>query len=117
MPDALRTLGELVERHADHFQKGVADVVWLPFAASRRWMILTKDPHIAFNPLERRAVRENKACVFALRSGQMTGEEMAEAFALARHRMKQFAKKHQGPFIAKVGRDGNVEPWKFESDL
>lgn len=30
---ALRAVGEAVVLHADHFEKGVADVEWLEFAA------------------------------------------------------------------------------------
>lgn len=47
----------------------------------------------------------------------MTGPEMAEAFVKARHRIKQLARKHQGPFIAKVYRDRTVKMWKGAEEL
>ncbi len=109
---ALRAAGEKVALHEEHFGKGAQDVEWLAFAAQRKWLILTKDNAIARNPLEMAVVKETGACVFALASAQMTGPEMAEAFVLARHRMRQFARKFKGPFIAKVYRDGRVKPWK-----
>lgn len=114
---ALRGAGERVELHGDHFKKGVDDIEWMEFAAERRWLILTKDDGIARNPLEKAMVKRMSACLFALESQSMTGAEMANAFTLARHRMKQFARKHQGPFIAKVYRDGKVRPWKRAEDL
>jgi uncharacterized protein with PIN domain len=114
---ALREAGEQVVLHADHFAKGVEDLEWLEFAAQRRWLILTKDDGISRNPLEKAMVKRTNACLFALESQSMSGADMARAFVLARHRMKQFARKHKGPFIAKVYRDGKVRPWKNAQDL
>ncbi|MCI1751505.1 MAG: hypothetical protein LKM36_01170 [Flavobacteriales bacterium] len=114
---ALRDVGEKVVLHADHFHKGVEDVEWLEFAAQQRWLILTKDDGISRNPLEKAMVRRMGACVFALESQSMNGSDMAAAFTTARHRMKQFAKKHRGPFIAKVYRNGKVKAWKRADDL
>jgi hypothetical protein len=113
----LREAGEKVERHADHFEPGTADVEWLTTIAEQGWMILVKDEAIGRRPLERDAVSRAGACVFVLASQQMTGPEMAEAFVKARNRMKQFARKHRGPFIAKVYRDGAVKMWKGAEDL
>lgn len=89
----------------------------MEYAAEHRWLILTKDDGISRNPLEKAMVKRSFACVFALESQTMTGQEMAQAFTLARHRMKQFASKHRGPFIAKVYRDGKVKAWKRAEDL
>ncbi len=113
----MREAGEVVELHRDHFSQGAEDVVWLEYAAQRRWLILTKDDGISRNPLEKAMVKRTNACLFALESQSMSGAEMAAAFTLARNRMKQFAKKHQGPFIAKVYRNGKVRPWKRAEDL
>jgi hypothetical protein len=106
-----------VERHADHFEPGVSDEHWLAVAAHNQWIILAKDEAIGRNPLELAMVKRARACVFTLASQQMTGPEMAEAFVKARHRIKQLARKHQGPFIAKVYRDGTVKMWKGAADL
>lgn len=115
--NALRETGERVERHADHFKPGVSDEDWLAEVAGKRWIILVKDEAIGRNPLEIAAIKRSKACVFTLASQQMTGPEMAEAFVAARHRIKQLARKHQGPFIAKVYRDGTVKMWKGAMEL
>lgn len=115
--EALLAAGERVERHATHFKPGTPDVEWMAEAAQHRWMILTKDDGIGRNPLERLVVRQTGACVFALGSQQMTGSAMAATFVLARHRMKLFARKHQGAFIARVHRDGKVTMWKSKEDL
>lgn len=117
IPDALRMAGEQVERHTDHFTAGTPDVVWLATVARHGWLVLTKDEAIGRNPLEAAVVKATGACVFALTSQDLTGPQMAAVLVSARHRMRQFAHKHQGPFIAKVYRDGSVKPWKMAEDL
>ena len=117
VPEALRNAGEQVERHADHFPSGTADVEWLAAVAQKGWLVLTKDEAIGRNPLEAAVVKASGACVFALTSQDLTGPQMAAVFVAARHRIKQFAHKHQGPFLAKVYRDGSVKPWKMAEDL
>ena len=62
-------------------------------------------------------VKRTEAMVYALTSANMKGPEMAEAYVKARHRMKQFARKHKGPFIAKVDRNGQVRAWKMAGAL
>ena len=79
--------------------------------------MLTKDEAIGRNPLEAAVVKASGACVFALASQDLTGPQMAAVFVAARHRIKQFAHKPQGPFVAKVYRDGAVKPWKMAEDL
>ena len=99
------------------FTRRPTDVEWLQAEAAKGNLILTKDIALGRNPLEKAMVKRAKAKVFALSSASMTGPEMAEAFVKARHRMKQFAKKHSGPFIAKVDRNGQVRMWKTDADL
>ncbi len=117
VPDALRKAGEQVERHTDHFTAGTPDVEWLAALARKGWLVLTKDEAIGRNPLEAAVAKASGACVFALTSQDLTGPQMAAVFVAARHRMRQFAQKHQGPFIAKVYRDGTVKPWKMATHL
>lgn len=117
VPQALRDAGEQVLRHADAYPAGTPDTVWLAQEAAKGHLILTKDVAIGRNPLEKAMVRMTGAKVFALSSASMTGPDMAEAFVKARHRMKQFARKYKGPFIAKVDRDGKVRAWKGPTDL
>jgi predicted nuclease of predicted toxin-antitoxin system len=114
---ALREVDEQVVCHDDLYHSGTPDIEWLQAEAAKGSLILTKDVAIGRNPLEKAMVKQAKAQVFALSSANMTGQEMAEAFVKARHRMKQFAQKHKGPFIAKVDRNGKVVPWKMAADL
>jgi hypothetical protein len=50
--------------------------------------------------------------VFVLVSGNMTGTDMAKVFVKAINSIKRFVSLKQGPFIAKVYKDGHVESWR-----
>ncbi|MBL8009032.1 MAG: hypothetical protein JNJ64_00375 [Flavobacteriales bacterium] len=117
VPNALRAVGETVVCHDDLYAQHTPDTEWLQAEAAKGSLILTKDPSIGHNPLEKAMVKRTGAMVFALTSANMKGADNAEAVVKARHRMKQFARKHKGPFIAKVDRNGQVRVWKMEGDL
>lgn len=117
VPNALKAAGATVVCHDDLYAQDTPDTEWLQAEAAKGSLILTKDPSIGHNPLEKAMVKRAGAMVFALTSANMKGQEMAEAFAKARHRMKQFPRKHKGPFIAKVDRNGQVRAWKMAGDL
>ena len=110
--ERLRREGAIVELHGDHFQHDTADEVWIPEVAARDWVILAKDLRIRWRPLEREAIEASGARVFVFSSGNVTGEDMAEAFARAMPRMERLVGQMDGPFIAKVYRDGSVKMWK-----
>lgn len=111
VPDALQKAGEKVERHDVHFPERTDDVDWLRLVSKHDWVVLTKDSEIKHRPLERAAVRRGKVRQFTYQSAQTKGEDMASAFVKALPKMKKLLKKHDGPFIAKVYKDGRVEMW------
>lgn len=117
VPNALKAAGETVVCHDDLYAQDTPDTEWLQAEAAKGSLILTKDPSIGHNPLEKAMVKRTGAMVFALTTANMKGPEMAEALVKARHRMKQFARRHKGPFMAKVDRNGQVRAWKMAGDL
>lgn len=80
--------------------------------AQRGWVILTADKRIGNRSLELLAVRQSKAQVFTLVSGNLSGLQMAEVFVKALPSIKRFVLENSGPFIAKVYKDGTVKAWK-----
>lgn len=114
---ALEVLGEEVEFLRDHVEQGEYDDVWMHVAAGHGWMIVTKDGEIKRNPSEILAVFLSGACVFNLSAKKMQGAQMASVLVKARHRMKQFAFKHQGPFVARITPGGKVSMWKDREQL
>ncbi len=110
--DALRNAGEQVEVHDDLFPQNAEDTAWLPIVAQKGWIIVTNDSKIGNRQLELLAVRNSKAKVFVLVSGQIKGEDMAKIFVEALEPMKKLVAQQPGPFIAKVYKNGTVRIWK-----
>lgn len=56
MSDALRSAGEAVEIHDDHFAVDATDQTWLADVGAKSWVVLSKDDRIRRNPVEREAL-------------------------------------------------------------
>jgi hypothetical protein len=95
-------------RHRDHFARGTADEVWLPFVAERGWIVLTKDKRNRYNELERDAVRRHRVREFYFGSGNFNGAEMALALLDAVPQMKEFVRTLNPPFVGSIARLGHV---------
>ena len=106
--NALRAAGAIVEVHNDHFLQDARDEIWLPEVGRRGWVVLTKDDRIRYRSTEFAAVVSAKVALFALASGNLNGEEMAQAFVAALPRMSRLLATHRLPLIAKVTRSGDV---------
>ena len=114
VPEALRRAGATVIAHHEKFAPGTSDDVWLSALAEHQdWIVLTKDSQIRRRPLEREAFKNARARVFTLTSGNLTGEQQAEAFVRALPKIRRLSKR-RGPFIAKVTAAGAVEILKFK---
>jgi hypothetical protein len=108
VPGALRKAGLRVEIHRDHFSPGCADHVWLGHAGRSDWIVLTKDDRIRYRETEKGAILRAGARAFVLAGGNLSGEEMAQAYLQALERMIQLASELPAPFVASVGRSGEV---------
>jgi hypothetical protein len=97
-----------VEIHDDHFPSDAKDRDWLPEVGARRWIVLTKDRRIRYRGPEREALLTARVATFVLTVGNLTGDEMAEAFRKALPAMRRFATRYAPPFIARVTRSGAV---------
>jgi len=112
LKDRLVESGLKVEIYGDHFQPGVEDRVWLLDVGQRGWVVITKDQRIRYRPLELQALRRARVRVFILTSGNLTSDQIAEALLRATKKMLRIVKNHQGPFIAKIYKDGSVKMWE-----
>lgn len=108
MANALRHAEATVEIHNDHFPQDARDDTWLLDVGKRGWVVLTKDDRIRYRATELAAVVSARVALFALSSGKLTGEEMAQAFIAALPRMSHVLATHRPPFIAKVTRSEDV---------
>lgn len=106
--DALRQASVTVEVHVDHFRPDAKDEAWLSVAGKRGWIVLTKDDRIRYRTIERAALMRARVAMFVLASGNLRGEEMAQAFIAALPRIRRFLAKNRPPFIAKITKSGFV---------
>jgi hypothetical protein len=96
------------ECHGTHFKAGDPDTEWLPIVSEQGWIILTKDKEIRYNELEISAIIINKARQFFFRSGNWSGQEMADILGKALPKMKKLTRRTEAPFIASITRTGEV---------
>lgn len=114
--DALRTIGERVEVHDDHFPRDAADEVWLASVGTRGWVILSKDDRIRRNPVERQALRTAGIAAFFLGRSDLRGDQMAAAYSAAMPAMKKTLRRYSVPLMAGVSLSGDVQVFEAASE-
>ena len=108
MASALQERGLKVVAHDDAFEPGTADAVWLSDVGAKGWIVLTKDARIRYRTNEREALLRANVRAFVLRSGNLTGQQMADAFVRAIPRIERLLRSQPAPFIAGVSASGQV---------
>jgi len=116
VPDKLREVGLNIELHKTHFAPDAPDVDWLQKCGKRNWVALAKDKAIKRNELERRALLNAEIAAFFLTSGELSGEEMAQAIIKALGKIADFLQNRKRPFIARITPQGKVELWVDHKD-
>ena len=109
-PGRLREVGVALEVHFDHFPQGAPDTDWLPEVGKRRWVLLTIDARLRYNPLEQQAIPKHGVAAFVF-TGGATHDEKAAAFLAARGRIAGLLSRDRPPFIARIHNSGRVEVW------
>jgi hypothetical protein len=101
-------LGVRFERHLSHFSRGTLDENWLPIVGKNEWVLLTADKRIRYNLLEKRALEKNRVREFVFASGNMSGQEMAEALEQGIRKIIKMCSSIDPPFVAAITRSGEV---------
>ena len=83
MVAALRKAGASAVAHDDKFAQDTRDAVWLAEAGRRGWVVLSKDRRIRTRTNELAQLLSARIAAFILTSADLTGDEMAAAFAAA----------------------------------
>ncbi|MGA9343165.1 MAG: hypothetical protein WBV61_12640 [Rhodanobacteraceae bacterium] len=107
-PEILRSVGLVVERHADHFAHDCPDEIWLEHVGRRGWVAITHDGRIRYKPNELAAVMQQRVALLVV-IGRAPFPELAQAFVATRNRIFAFLDRHDPPFIAKVYRPSATE--------
>ena len=104
----LREAGLRVLGHDEVFPAGTEDRVWLVRAGREGWVVLTKDQTIRYKPAELMALQRAGVRQFVLATGNLTSEQMGNAFLAARDRMEKMAREIAQPFVARLNRHGMI---------
>lgn len=105
--EALREAGAVVERHADHFNKGTPDETWLAHAGTNGWIVLTRDKRIRYRQLERLALTAAQVRAFVFTGGNVTVKDTAAILVKALPRIWKICATQAGPFIYHIGTGAN----------
>lgn len=104
----LKAAGQTVIIHDDLFDEKTPDEVWLREAGKNNWVVFTKDKRIRRHPLEMNALRSSGARVFVLTAGNLTGNQIADAFVNALPKIRGILKSTHGPFLRRISGSGKI---------
>ena len=118
VPRGLRAAGYRCEPFHEYFSNPEeADVVWVPFAAQRGWICLTKDDELRVNELERLCIVRSRAHIFSLSMRTGSGAMNVAAILAALPRISAANRRFHGfPLYARLHRDGAIDvknPWRL----
>lgn len=105
---ALAAAGLRVVEHTDVLSGGVADPVWINYAAEHGAIMLTKDKDVITNPPIREAVMRTGGRCFTLARGDLNGAQMEAAFVAGMKNMARMLEKLTPPFVVSIGSKGDI---------
>lgn len=100
--------GANVEHAGGAFPFGTTDEVWLTACGERNWIVLTRDQRIRRRVLEREAIRQSAAAVFALTAGEATAAETGDVVVRLLVKFANMAVSEPKPFLYTFGLTGRV---------
>lgn len=109
--NALRDAGHRVEIHDDHLPADAPDEKWIELVTRRNWVALTKDKNIRYRAAEINAIKSHGARVLVIRAKNATGSEIAALLVKYHGRMRRFAERVSGPFVAGIDRSGTISQY------
>lgn len=110
----MRSAGANVEHAGDAFPFGTADEVWLTACGERNWIVLTRDQRIRRRVLERLAIQQSGAAVFALTAGQATAAETADVVIRLLGKFASMAVSEPKPFLYTFGLAGRLRRLRLD---
>jgi len=105
----MRAAGARVEHAGDAFPFGTRDVDWLTACGERNLIVLTRDQRIRHRVLERMAIEQSGAAVFALTAGEATAAETADVVTRLLAKFANMAVSEPKPFLFTFGLAGRLK--------
>lgn len=104
----MQNAGANVEHAGQAFPSGTPDYVWLSACGQRGWIVLTRDQRIRRRLIEREAIKQSGAAVFALTAGQATAAETTEVITSLLPKLVNTAISESKPFLFTFGLSGRL---------
>jgi len=104
----MEAAGANVERAGGAFSFGTPDEVWLTGCGERGWIVVTRDQGIRRRILEREAIQQSGAAVFALTAGEATAADTAEVIVRLLPKFANMAISEPKPFLYTFGLSGRL---------
>ena len=98
----MHEFGEDVQHLKDHFPDDAEDVNWLEYIGQNRFLLITRDLRIRWNPAELEALRKHKIGAFFLSGKNLTYCKIIQQVVRNWPRMKEYANKTKRPFAYKI---------------
>jgi hypothetical protein len=108
--EGLSAAGIVFEKHCDYFDRGTNDVIWIPYAGLRGWVVVTTDDNIRRRAIEKRKVLTRKVRLFVFTNNNTFGAVMAQLLITAMPEMKALIDRQAPPLMASITRQGHVVP-------
>lgn len=99
----MQAAGANVEHAAGAFPFGTPDDVWLTACGKRNWVVFTRDRRIRRRVLEREAITQSGAAVFALTAGEATAAETADVVIRLLVKFANMSVSEPKPFLYTFG--------------
>jgi len=103
-----------VEHAGGAFPFGTRDEDWLTACGDRNWIVLTRDQRIRRRIIERMAIQQSGAAVFALTAGEATAAETADVVSRLLVKFANTAISEPKPFLYTFGLAGRLSRVKLE---
>ncbi|MBI5836276.1 MAG: DUF5615 family PIN-like protein [Candidatus Eisenbacteria bacterium] len=104
--EQLRSAGFDVVCQIESTRTGIPDEEVFKLASENRWVVLSKDSRTRYRTIERQAIADFRLAVFQLAHGNLTAQEMADAFIAARSLMGRILRSSPPPFVVGLNRHG-----------
>lgn len=104
----MEAAGANVERAGGAFPFGTPDEVWLTACGQRGWIVLTRDQRIRYRVIEREAIQQSGAAVFALTAGEATAADTAKVIVRLLSKFANMAISEPKPFLYTFGLSGRL---------
>lgn len=104
--DGLRAFGESAIHLQEHFPGDTPDVEWLKYVGENKYILVTRDERVRWNPAEKVALKQYGVGAFFLGGKNLSSWKIIEQVVRNWTRMKEISDKRSRPFAVRIPPSG-----------